>query len=47
MSIATVTSKGQIAIPAHMRKRLGIKEGTRLYIEELCTPSHGRREEST
>ncbi len=34
MTIATVTSKGQIAIPAKIRKRLGIQKGTRLYIEE-------------
>ena len=34
MPIATVTSKGQIAIPAPIRKRLGIEKGTRLFIEE-------------
>ena len=34
MAIATVTSKGQIAIPALIRKRLGIHKGTRLYVEE-------------
>ena len=34
MSIATVTSKGQIAIPARIRRRFGIEKGTRLYIEE-------------
>lgn len=34
MTIATVTSKGQIAIPAPIRKRLGIHQGTRLYVEE-------------
>ena len=34
MSIATVTSKGQIAIPAHIRRRFGIEKGTRLYVEE-------------
>lgn len=34
MPIVTVTSKGQIAIPAKTRKRLGIERGTRLYVEE-------------
>ena len=27
---ATVTSKGQVTLPASLRKRLGIREGTRL-----------------
>lgn len=31
---ATVTVKGQIVIPAKLRHRLGIKKGTKLYIEE-------------
>jgi len=30
----TVTSKGQIVIPSSVRRRLGIKEGTRIKIEE-------------
>ena len=30
----TVTSKGQIVIPSSIRRRLGIKEGTRIKIEE-------------
>lgn len=30
----TVTSKGQIVIPSSIRRRLGIKEGTRIEIEE-------------
>lgn len=34
MPISTVTSKGQIAIPAPIRKRFGIEKGTRLYVEE-------------
>ena len=34
MSIATVTSKGQIAIPARIRRHLKIQKGTRLYVEE-------------
>lgn len=29
----TATSKGQIVIPSSIRKRLGIKEGTRIQIE--------------
>ncbi len=28
------TSKGQIVIPSSIRRRLGIKEGTRIQIEE-------------
>ena len=34
MPIATVTSKGQIVIPARTRQRLGIEKGTRLFLEE-------------
>jgi AbrB family looped-hinge helix DNA binding protein len=30
----TTTSKGQIVIPSSIRRRLGIKEGTRIRIEE-------------
>ena len=30
----TVSSKGQIVIPASIRRRLGIKRGTRVLIEE-------------
>jgi AbrB family looped-hinge helix DNA binding protein len=30
----TVTSKGQIVIPSSIRRRLGIKEGTHIKIEE-------------
>lgn len=30
----TTTAKGQIVIPASIRRRLGIKEGTRIKIEE-------------
>lgn len=29
----TATSKGQIVIPASIRRRLGIKEGTRIQVE--------------
>lgn len=34
MNTAIVTSKGQIVIPSKIRRRLNIKRGTRLYIEE-------------
>jgi AbrB family looped-hinge helix DNA binding protein len=34
MSIATATSKGQIVIPADIRKRMSIKTGTRFNVEE-------------
>jgi len=30
----TTTSKGQIVIPSSIRRKLGIKEGTRIQIEE-------------
>lgn len=31
---ATVTSKGQLVIPARLRRRLGIRRGTRIAITE-------------
>lgn len=34
MPIVTVTSKGQISIPAGIRRKLGIQKGTRVVIEE-------------
>ncbi|MCL5408978.1 MAG: AbrB/MazE/SpoVT family DNA-binding domain-containing protein [Candidatus Omnitrophica bacterium] len=34
MAITVVTTKGQIVIPSKIRRRLNIKKGTRLYIEE-------------
>lgn len=35
MHIITMTSKGRLTIPAEMRKRLGMKKGTRLgFVEE-------------
>lgn len=34
MNIMTVTTKGQIVIPARIRQKYGIKKGTRLCIEE-------------
>ena len=34
MAAATVTSKGQVTLPASLRRRLGIREGTRLVFLE-------------
>jgi len=34
MVTTVVTTKGQVVIPARIRKRLNIKKGTRMYIEE-------------
>jgi AbrB family looped-hinge helix DNA binding protein len=34
MTTAVITAKGQIVIPSKIRKRLNIKRGSRLYIEE-------------
>jgi len=34
MYTVTTTQKGQIVIPAKIRKKLHIKKGTKLYIEE-------------
>ncbi len=34
MSTTIVTTKGQIVIPADIRKRMNLKKGTRLFIEE-------------
>jgi len=34
MTTTVVTSKGQIVIPSKIRRRLNIKRGTKLYIEE-------------
>ena len=34
MDIAKVTSKGQITIPIHIRKRLGVKEGDKILFVE-------------
>lgn len=31
---STVTSKGQIVIPAAMRRKYGIKAGTKIYFQE-------------
>jgi AbrB family looped-hinge helix DNA binding protein len=35
---AVISSKGQIVIPAHLRKRYGMKEGTTIVFQE----DHGR-----
>ncbi|MEW6041818.1 MAG: AbrB/MazE/SpoVT family DNA-binding domain-containing protein [Elusimicrobiota bacterium] len=34
MTTTIITSKGQIVIPSKIRKRLNIKKGTKLYVEE-------------
>ncbi|MBM3156301.1 MAG: AbrB/MazE/SpoVT family DNA-binding domain-containing protein [Chloroflexi bacterium] len=34
MVTTVVTTKGQVVIPARIRRKLNIKKGTRLYIEE-------------
>ena len=34
MTTTIVTTKGQIVIPSKIRRRLNIKKGTKLYIEE-------------
>ena len=34
MNTTVVTTKGQVVIPAKIRRKLNIRKGTRLYIEE-------------
>ena len=34
MTTTVVTTKGQVVIPSKIRRRLNIKTGTKLYIEE-------------
>ena len=34
MEESVVTRKGQMVIPARLRKRVGIKEGTKVFLEE-------------
>ena len=34
MPTTVVTTKGQVVIPAKIRRKLNIRKGTRLYIEE-------------
>mgnify|MGYP001604543041 CR=1 FL=1 len=34
MTTTVVTTKGQIVIPSKIRRKLNIKKGTKLYIEE-------------
>lgn len=34
MTTTIVTTKGQVVIPAKIRKRLNIKKGTKLHVEE-------------
>ena len=33
-NVATITSKGQVTVPASLRKKYGLKEGTRLVFVE-------------
>jgi AbrB family looped-hinge helix DNA binding protein len=40
MSIATVTSKGQVTIPLEVRERLGIRQGTRVEFLETADGSY-------
>ena len=32
--LSTVTVKGQVVIPAKLRKKVGLRKGTRVYVEE-------------
>lgn len=41
MSVATVSSKGQVTIPLEVRERLGIRQGTRV---EFLETADGRYE---
>jgi AbrB family looped-hinge helix DNA binding protein len=34
MAVTTLTMKGQVVIPAALRKKLKIRQGTRLHVEE-------------
>jgi len=34
MAVTTLTMKGQVVIPAALRKKLKIQQGTRLHVEE-------------
>ena len=34
MTVTTLTLKGQVVIPAALRKKLKIRQGTRLHVEE-------------
>ena len=34
MAVTTLTVKGQVVIPAALRKKLKIQQGTRLHVEE-------------
>ena len=34
MTISVITTKGQIVIPSKIRRRLNIKSGTKIFIEE-------------
>jgi AbrB family looped-hinge helix DNA binding protein len=47
MKTSTVTSKGQIVIPAPMRKKLGLQAGSRVLITETEHGLHIRPVDST
>jgi AbrB family looped-hinge helix DNA binding protein len=34
MLVATISSKGQITLPSSMRRKLGIKDNSRVFIEQ-------------
>ena len=34
VSMSTVTIKGQVVIPVRLRKKVGLKKGSRVYMEE-------------
>lgn len=34
MTTTTMTTKGQIVIPSHIRRKMNMRKGTKLYIEE-------------
>ncbi|MBI4668351.1 MAG: AbrB/MazE/SpoVT family DNA-binding domain-containing protein [Elusimicrobia bacterium] len=34
ITMSTVTVKGQVVIPAKLRRKVGLKKGTRVYMEE-------------
>ncbi len=45
VEVATVTSKGQVTLPASVRKRLGLREGSRIVFLEAGAEVRVLREE--
>jgi AbrB family looped-hinge helix DNA binding protein len=45
VSVATVTSKGQVTLPASVRERLGLREGSRIVFLEAGQEVRVLREE--